>query len=753
MVRIIDSKELEELLTISTKLVLILKGEKGIGKSYELRRVLDDLDHEYVDIDLSINKNIPFGSLIFSLQITPLEIKIDETFFNKINDHIRKNRIIIFSNYEQCDSDSKILIKSLVNYYVKNIEDSIIIIEENEENEESTFNDCIIVKFNKKSEEELLKIIKEKIHAHENILKKIARLINGNINKFYVILHILHDTCGCIDEENIIIFEDENIPNSFLSAYEKYYETINERLKLILKIIATIGGDFYEELLCKSINYIDQSEIREIADKGTCIENVETGTSNYQEIKYKTNYRFILNEFSNIISNSKNDINIFIEKYYINVAYLADSESFKKYSYYDQIVILQSLINLRPRNTVYIFKYFVRLMEIYHKKYAFESVISLHDKRNEFHNGSDENIFRDFPGYRSMMQEAFILTSRYQDAINIGYNVENQREIFLAAKANYLNADPQKALILLNLIDDGIYFDALNLKASIYNWFSNMEKSKYYLTKAYNLAEFLNEEDKKHYIIKKAGLDLGIPEFREQSEKTIEFFRKRPKRELAEVLYNIGTIKLFSESKEESLDGLNKILESKKIFDEICDKVIWHCQNSLAINDALNFDFRKGIDRWERIIDDSKCACFSELTVYLNIVCGYIKLQDFMKANLYIEKTCKRILEYANRNKNDKYIDLFKNYKHIVKENPEISLCVRNYFLMQALFIKQTNGIEKTVKKYAKTALKSSNYNSSNQYLLERLANGRNAHNGKNYIKRFFSENEMYFCSIMFWNN
>lgn len=753
MNRIVDSTELKELLTSSNKIVLLLKGKKGVGKSYQLHHALQELNHKYVDIDLSINKNIPLGSLIFSLQIIPLEIKINDSFFNKINNYIKNETTIIFSNYEQCDSDSRILIKSLVNYYVKHVENSIIIIEENLENEECIFDDCTIVKFNNKNEYELLNIIKNKIHAHDNILKKIVKLTNGDINKFDVILRMLQDMRGEVDENNIIILEDENIPNSFLSAYERYYSTIDEKLKIILKIIATIGGDFYEELLCKSINYINQYEIHDIAERGTCIENVNTGTSNYQEIKYKTNYRFILDEFNNIISDSRSDINKFIEKYYIHVKYLADSDSFKKYSYYDKIIILQSIINLRPRNTVYIFKYYVKLMEIYHEKYAFESVISLHNRRNEFHNGSDKNIFEDFPNYRSMVQEAFILTSRYQDAIDIGYNLENHREIFLAAKANYLNADPQKALMLLNLFDHSSCFDALNLKASIYNWFSDMEKCKYYITAAYNLAETLNEEDKKHYIIKKAGLDLGIDEFKKQSEKTIDFFRKRPKRELAEVLYNIGTIKIFSESKEEVADGLNKINESKRIFHEICDKVIWHCQNSLAIYDALNFDFQGGIAKWENIIEDSKCACFNELTVYLNITCCYIKLHEYQNTDFYLQKTRKRILEYANRNKKYEYTDLLKNYKRIVKENPEISLCIRNYFLMESLFAKQKNETEKMVRKYAKIALKSSDYNSSNSYLLERLANGKNTHKGKNYIKRFFSENEMYFCSIMFWNN
>lgn len=740
------------------KSLILLRGEKGLGKSYQLFHTLKKLNYNYVDIDLGINKNIPCGSLIYNLHITPSEALFSELFYEKINSYISDNQVIVFSNFEQCDPDAKLLIKSLVHYYASLTDiNAKIIIEENEKTELDNTNIFALLEIESRTKKELLDIAASEINADKKIIRKIVELSEGNIKKFQILCNVLGSIYGCPreDGEKWNFSSITILPGTFLSIYMNYYNIINDRLKPALKVIATIGDNFYDELLCKANISINREIIHEIAKYQTFIKCVRVDYSEVQDVMFKTNYHFILPEIQTFIHIcSKHNINQVLEEYYIYIKDLADSGSFSTRSYYDQIIILQSMINLRFENSVFIFDYYIRLMKIYYAKYAFESVINLHNRRDDYHNGNDNNIYNDYPEYRAMIQEAFILTSRYDEAINLKFDPSNTREIFLTAKAYYLKANPLKALKLLDSYDNSTCFDALNLKASIYNWFSNMEKSKKYLFKAYRLAEQNGEKDKKHFIIKKGGLDQDIPEFKKQIEASIEFFRTRPKRELAEILYNTGAEKIFHVQDEEVQDGLGKIKEAEILFRSICDKAMWHCIHAYGIHDALCFKFRDAISKWKSIVEETKYACFSELTVYLNISCAYLKLEEYEEMKKYLKMTNDKIIEYVNQQQEKEiYADLEKSYKKICKNNQDISLCIRNYFLMKALLAKKEGYSQRMIKDYACKALASSDYNSSSQYLLERLAESKTSHRGRAYIKRFFSENEMYFCSIMFWNN
>ena len=740
-------------LTATENSFLHLYGAKGIGKTYTLINLLKELNLTYIDIDLSINSLIPFGSLIFNLKITPSENHISDIFYEEINNLIQTKTVLIFSNFEYCDADSMVLIQSLINYYTENSEhkEIKIILEENTESKPTSIEGTALIELNKLSYEDVLVIVKQEILANNQILNWIVELSEGNIHKLRIIYNLLIKTYNVTrSKDKLNLNSLKNIPgNTIMKIYLDLFDKTHDILKNTLKIVASIGGDFYDELLCKANINISTNTLKEISEYRTFIEPVFSEGRN-------TSYRFISPEIKDYILTDKctdnDELNNILRRYYLYLTSLANDISFDERSYYERIIILHSIINLRVTSEQYCLDYYHHLMKTYYSNFAFESMVVLHRYRSKCHFGNDNNIFNDFPDYRAMMLQAFNFTSRYKETISLGYTENHNNEIFLVAKAYYLNGDPQRALKLLETYDDSTCFNTLNLKASIYNWFSDIERSRKYIEKALLFAEKSKEEDKKHFIFKKGNLGyFNVPD--KQIERTISFFRQRPKRELAEVLFNYGTEKLLAKEREEVKDGLNKIKEAQILFHQTCDTAIWHCIHSYGIHDVLEKRFEKGIEKWESIIESSKCACFSELTVYLNITCAYIKLNKLSKAKLYLDKVNYRILEYNNISLKKKYahIDLIEDYKVIVKQNPDISLCVRNYLLMQALIAKREN--RPTVKMLAKKALKASKYNSTSQYLLERLANGEARHRGTNYIKKLFSEEEMYFCSILFWNN
>lgn len=730
------------------RLLIELVGERGLGKTYCLLNVFQELKLDWYEIDLDINREIPFGALICNLQLNPLNNKYKDIVYDKFNQIIKQGKIIYFSNYEVCDADSRIIIDNLIDFYYNSNSEICIFIENNSIVPQIPQAENIVFERCKDS------ILKEYaisiVNSSQEIINQIVKMATGNIMRLIIICKIIAHIYTKFQSNqipyNFSSLQLCNIPKSLISVYVRYYEFIGDELRPIIKIISSLGSSFYEELVkeayCNDI-YIDG--LRRIKDFNTIIQLQKL---NYCDSNIKNKYSFILPEAYEVIlqKDEKNKQDI-IRPYLQYLKDLVCIESvFKNYNTSEKIIILQSIIN-NYHAVDNILDYSIRLLQIYYNEFAFENAIQWGKKLLDYTYYNQVQINKRYDCYFSILLNSYILTGKYDEAIKLEQNITSIRERCLIAKAYYLKGNPIKSLgILENIENADNYFDVLSLKASIYNWLSKMQLSKNYLLKAYKIAT----KEEQYSIIKKVDLDLDLPEFQRQLSKTLEYYKKKSKKEYAEVLFNIGTSKLFSASSQEQLNGYTQICNAEVLLNEICDKDSWYCQNSLAIFYALHFEFDKAIRLWESIVEQSKDICFCELVVYLNIVCASLKNGDLNKANIYLEKTSNRILEYANSKNDISYLDKNDEYEKIAKVRPEINLCIRNYFLMKALLCK-LNGEGKKIRKYACRAKRASNYNSSNDYLVYNLSHTVLRHIGKNYIKRFFADNEMYFCSVMFW--
>lgn len=725
-----------------------LIGEGGLGKSYCLLKIFEELKLDWYEIDLGINREIPFGALVYNLQLNPSNSTYRDLVYNKLNQIIKQGKIIYFSNYEVCDADSRIIIENLIDFYYKSKSEICIVIENNSAIPQVS--QAINIVFKPCKENILKEYAISIIDGRQEVINKIVKMATGNIMRLIIICKIInHIYIKCPFTEtkyNFSCLHLCDIPESLISAYVRYYEFIDEELRPIIKIISSLGSSFYEELLKEAFHndiYIDG--LRRIKDFNTIIQLQKL---NYCNLKIKSKYSFIIPEAYKVVlqKNGKDKQNI-IKPYLQYLKDLVGVESvFEKYTISEKIIILQSIIS-NHYITNNILEYSIRLLHIYYKEFAFENTIQWGQKLLDYTYYNQVQINKRYEDYFTILLNSYILTGKYDEAIKLEQDTISAQEKCLIAKAYYLKGNPIRALnILENIKNADNYFDVLNLKASIYNWLSEMRLSKKYILKAYRIAT----KEQQYSIVKKIDLDLDLPEFKRLLNKALEYYKNSSKKEYAEVLFNIGTSKLFSASPQEQLDGYAQIVNAEILFNEICDKDSWYCQNSLAIFHALHFEFDEAIQIWERIMEQSKGICFCELTIYLNIVCALLKNGNMTKANIYLEKTSNRIFEYANYKNYILHLNRDDEFEKITKDRPEINLCIRNYFLMKALLCK-LNGGEKEMRKYARRAKHSSNYNSSSDYLIYNLSHTILKHIGKNYIKRFFADNEMYFCPVMFW--
>jgi hypothetical protein len=734
-------------------LILEIIGEKGLGKSYCVLTTLQELHLEYKEIDLSINKEIPFGSLIYNLQITPDDISFKEVFCAKIQEVLKNDQLIWFTNFEVCDPDSRILINYLLHYYAVSQYPAIIIVESN----------CIksylpeikgiqTISFNNLTKSDLTEYGCKIVKANKEVLQKIVGLSNGNIGRFHIICRILSHLYKIRSAAifDFMTLQPEDIPNSLISTYIKHYELIEDHLKPVLKIISFIDDHFYEELFKEAYEdtYVDY--LKELVNYKTIIFHTELNNKAFQ-VEFRNKYQFILSELrSQIVLLSRSEKYELLKPYLLHLKDLADNSiRFAKYSYFEQIIILQSILN-NYQVTDNILKYGIELMKNYYTNFAYENVITLRNRLSLSLN--DQQINSLYPCYLQMVLSSFILTCRYKEAMSMEHKVSSGIEYCLVAKGFYLAGEPLKALKILEKIELGDNgFEVFNLKASIYNWFSDIKKSEYYIRKAYKVAT----EEQKYHIIKKVELEVNLdpmlPEYRQSINNAITYFRSRSKRELAEILFNSGTSDLFKDSSTIRKEGIAKIKEAKKLLEEICDNEVWYCDNSIAISHALSFEFNEAIQLWENIIDQTKTICFCELTIYLNIACAAIKIEDQYRTSYYLKLVVERILEYANKTEKNRYSNLDNEFKKIATEHADINLCIRNYFLVKALYSQSFQDNEEQVRVYAKKALDSSAYPSSSDYLLYNLSSRWLRHIGKTYIKKFFADHQMYFCPVMFW--
>ncbi len=714
-----------------------LIGEYGLGKSHAFESLMNELNRDFIEINLELAKsgnilNPFFYALNLENKAAIYEIKqklgnIESKVFFISNTFANNELISIFKQVIQYRSHSTIPTKFVfeINGYDSDVFNSYADI--------FSLNECEYIIFEKANNDEIIEFI------NENVPKRLL----SRIDQTKVVEKSMGNFSKC---SNIIRFLDQKLSRDESIKLENDIEEI-----LIDFELKNIESEIYDFLKITSLTTISKLIYPVILEEVYKIENV-------------INKLIAASEKSTFIRpfDGSDEFYLFTSNLIIKKlqSALHPSEKAKLIKYL--ILWLESVaVNYKSDNSN---QPTIGLIDIY------EKLVSLN---NEFDTRSSCGYyFQLFLEHRKQMTyhmaiywyekywyacetceafdkyfECLYKVEEYKKCIktySLAYADIDDKEIkvkitIFYAKAFYQLGDPEKCLKILKSIkgtkNNIVQASILSLQSSTYDWL-NKDKEK---RKAYRKALARLEKDTSPKAIQqKLELDKKVSmvnDFAMVETQTIlkncfhQYKITADFTNMMQVAHNIGTNFIFLLDLPQAHEYLGI---SKKIMNQISSEKIYMNLNSLGILYAVSGKYVAAI-KYFQSIDTKVIEPFSKYAVLLNLLMCKIKLNQIAISDI------NQIENELNAKENS--------------SNRDLILQRRNVILLKALYYKHLNRTDLAMD-FFKDAL------GYKKYRPDSYANSICSYNINRYKKHdfpninysnFFFLNDMYYCEIMFW--
>lgn len=759
----VQSNRLKALLEARPQtLNVVVLGALGLGKS---RVILD------------VTKNSNFRIISFDKEFRPpfsyikqggLEHKnvAREDIVEDLSQSYMKYDGIIYENFENCDMDSMELIKQVIHFHQEIGLPAISIIEWNGEelHDYVEFHDLEYIIFSSLEAPEIGAYIKTIIKAKNQkqmdyLCKRLIQIADGNMLALQLALNVLQqmEVLTKSSDDSKYFYSGKEFKDCLLFLYMDLFNSLNTQVQEALRTIAPFEDNIYISIFknafskCKMIDkYLDEiSKYHSFVIRKTAVYE--------SSVPDQINYAFTVEEAKNAVTELTSEEYFYkiTTQLYQHLEALYKKANFSK----DTVVYLLTLLTkIRHRNlTINHLDYFVKLMEYYNEQSSYRAVICQAERFLNVNILSLIQINLEQPQFFRLYFKALLAVGRYDTIISYLDKLPDWDIKLLIAYAYYNNGNPQRALGLCKELElQHACGEIYSLEASIYDWLGASRQSVSAFKKALMFTH--NNEPLKYLLFKKYSLyvDFELEECKNHLNSALQYYEKTSKRQYAETLHNYGTDSIITFSDE----GIIHLEKAKHIFIQICKKEVYYPNNSIAIYHCFRGEYIKGIKIWEKIDAQHIEIDFCRLAIQNNLFCAYIKNNDLDLAD-NIKESLTLQLEFLNP---------FENPGKIADQRPDIQHQVRQFLLNCALLdLAQDNS--SSALNYLMLALECSKYHSTMLYLIQNQVNQlqkkihttlldamlqkiRNKKLGvPGTLAKFFAQNQMYFCIIMFWGD
>ena len=743
----------------------IMVGETGLGKSSILKEVVAPLTYTIISFEKEFQT--PFEYIIKGMDLNAHKKR--EKIVSELSKAYIHNKCIILENFEYCDMDSLELIKQVIEFHKENGLAAISIIEWNSNTlpDYMKWKNAANILFSPLSPNDIQAYIKTIIKEKNKrklmyICGQLTKIANGNMFILHLAINILMQkgTLTKTGNGSGYTYDGSEFENQLLFLYIDLFKTLDSHIQESLRMIAPFKENIQILLIQKAFTQCEM------------IDTYLDGISQYEsfilrrqvsdDTEIRKTYMFTIKEARDAVTESTSEDyfhHITTQLYQHLENFYRKAKRVAEINFSDEIYLLTLLTKIRNHHlTINHLPYFVELMQHYSDYSSYRAVIRQAEQFIDVDILSLEQIKEEQPLFFSLYFRALLATGQYDTVIKYFDKLSNPdwHIELLAAYAHYDSGNPSKALKICQKLEQNPRGEIYSLEASIYDWLGNNKQSAAAFKRA--LSYTADNVNLKNTLFKKYSLyvDFELPECKQKIEEALQFYRTFSLRQYAETLHNYGTDNIITFSDT----GIKCLEESKKIFTSICEKEIYHPLNSIAIYHCLHGNFANAINIWEHIDAEYIQVDFCKLAIMNNLFCAYIKNQDVGLAcnmKLMLTNTIKRLVS-------------IKNVKNIAQQRPDIQHQVRQFFLNCALLAFAQND-KNSALQFFTSALDCSKYHSTMLYLIQNQVNQLQKDNPttvltslRNKIRdkklgspgklaKFFADNQMYFCIIMFWGD
>ena len=691
-------------------------GEKGLGKSYAIRKFLNNhselktlhitsnsfsdfylepIEHAILGIPNFIDENVTSNKLTYT----------ENTMKKLINFCINNECIIYFENIHLFDEKLLFFTKAFINNLLLNYSHlkTFIIIEYDNNDEKSnmdlieTFYDLFpaeFIKFKRASNHELELHIKKHFQNNLKIMPEDLEYIIdssfGNVKLCNIIINYLKQKELIIKATDYWCckkLKSGMLSNILKNSIQERYFKLDNTLKNLLKQSSLLGFEFDSKTLSNTFRILcAEEQLKKIEEISSLITEKDTESSYYsfenQEIFLFTQAQMSKDEklvwydvlkkyfyelYSKSIKSSNKDNYVVATNHILkaaNYAFLGE-EYQNAFSYYK--IALSRCINGMDYETS---------LTIINRIEQLSAIIKL-----------DDYIMFKILYWKA---ECFEYMGKYSDARNCyllcanNYNIKNDYKdlLYHIAYCTYYASEVENALQqLIHLINDDLnpitYCNVSSMLATIYQEVGDHDKSLFYYKQAIDICKKNNLVYEYNVQLRKAQVRNNFTRSLTDLKQAITFFEKENDiKELAKVEHNLGLNYLVLGEFKNSLPHFLKAIE---LFNSFSSIDVIYPYVSLGIYFATyENDFNKAIEYFEKAncngINDYKKLC-----IFSNLVLCHIKMQNYEIASTLLIKM--ENMEARKRNHNIPYYH-------------------KTLFLSQAAFYNQINEKEKALCTY-----------------------------------------------------
>ena len=741
--------------------LIIIWGEKGVGKTFLSQSFLELNDIKYKNIFFTDENVLPFGFDDISISLND-----ENAIFMQCSELFAEDYCLYFENMECSDLDSLHILFELVKYYKNHNKKANIILEYNTTVEPDN-KICLLANH-------FLHIdmpdntIFEKYYKNyfcdsnksKELFKQMLLLSKKNIQDFFAVQKIFISIHVLEKKGERLIYNDTNtykLPSNIEDLYIDIFGMQRKYIQNLLLSAAPFSKQIYDVIIYSIYNDYDRLDeyLKELS-KQECFIHANNNSHNKNYTYFKSNYAFsgeyvrktILGLISPLeINKIITEYNDYLDKLFCNKSVYNDLQNTEK------IILLSMLTKQRHKQLTFSqIQYITELMEYYYKSFMYLNAIKQGEKLLESKVADSLQINKESHQFWVIYFHSLLAIGSYRKIIDYKDDFEDADLNYDIAVALYNSGQPIEALKLLEKIQNktGYFKGYIHiLKASIYDWLGDNKKSK----SEFERATSYSDNTIKYQIYKRYNMyiDFRIPECREKMQCAIDYYKENNLKQYAECLHNYGTSCIFIKDYENAQKYLSLSVD---ILNKICANQIYYPLNSLAILYSYNeCDYNRAT---KTILEALKCnidESFCKLALHNNLFNISISMKDYESA--YKEKN---VLENIITTE-------CSNIADIKNQRPDIQHQLRQFYYNCALLFKSENNLSAALE-YFKCADKCSKYDSNIIYSIKRNITDLNKKNKSskflNKIKNkhkpapteielYIYERDLYLCEIMFW--
>jgi|GEM_PF-3223841 hypothetical protein len=742
--------------------LIIIWGEKGVGKTFLSQSFLQLNDIKYKNIIFSDENVLPFG---FNDEINFL-LNDENAILMQCSELFAEDYCLYFENMECSDLDSQRILFELIKYYKNHDKKANIILEYNITVKPDN-KICLLANHffhidipDNTVFEKYYKNYFCDSNESKELFKQILLLSRKNIQNFFAIQKILLSMHVLEKKDGLLMYNDTNTYKLPSNIEDLYIDTFGMQKKYIQNLLvsaAPFSKQIYDAIIYAIYNDYDRLDeyLDKLSKQGYFIHtNNNRYNKNYRY--FKSNYAFSGEYARKTILGiiSPPEINEVIIKYnnYLDKLF-CNKSVYNNLQNTEKIMLLSMLTKKRHKQLTFSqIQYITELMEYYYKSFMYLNAIKQGKKLLESKVADNLRLNKESHQFWVIYFHSLLAIGNYKKIIDYKDEFEDEDLNYDIAVALYDSGRPLEALNLLEKMQNKAkYFKGHIhiLKASIYDWLGDSKKSKIEFKRA-----ILYSDDTTKYLIYKRYnmyIDFRIPECRKKMQCAIDYYKENNLKQYAECLHNYGTSCIFIKDYENAQKYLSLSVD---ILNKICANQIYYPLNSLAILYCYSeYDYSKATKTiWEALkcnIDETFC----KLALHNNLFNIAINMKDYKSA-------------YEERNVLENIINAeCSNIGNIKNEHQDIQHQLRQFYYNCALLFKSENNLSAALE-YFKCADKSSKYTSNIVYSIKRnisdlnrksinsrfLDNIKNKHKpAPTELELYIYERDLYLCEIMFW--